>query len=227
MSTVKANGIDIYYEQVGSGAPLILLHGNSESSKIFKEQIEFFKDSYTVYALDSRGQGRSGRDERALSYELFASDVIAFMDALKIDKADIIGFSDGAIIGIILGFTYCERVGRLVLAGPNVVPDGNKRSTVRLIKLGYTVFKLSGMKNSAELMRLMLIEPQITTEQLNLIKAQSLVIGGDKDMIKSEHLRYIADSIPGAEFKIFPKTDHFTYKHKDFNDIAIKFLKGV
>jgi len=225
MSTVKVNGINIYYQKEGEGAPLILVHGNSESAKIFKAQIEFFKKYYTVYALDSRAQGKSGRDDKPLSYELFAEDVIAFMDVLKLDKADYIGFSDGAIIGIIAAFTEPERMGRMVLAGPNVSPLGNKRSTVSLIKLGYTVFKLIRNKNSAELMRLMLDQPNITTEQLNAIRSQALVIGGEKDMIKEEHLRYIANSIPECELVIFPKTNHFTYKHEDFNKLAFKFLK--
>jgi pimeloyl-ACP methyl ester carboxylesterase len=86
----------------GHGEPVILLHGGLVDSNYWGNQVPVLAKYYQVIVMDSRGHGRSSRDERPFGYELMASDVIGLMDYLKIQKAAIVGWSDGAIIGLVI-----------------------------------------------------------------------------------------------------------------------------
>src|SRR6476660_3310746 len=95
----NANGISIYYAMYGKGSPVILLHGGLVNSDWWGNQIPALRPHHTVIVMDSRGHGRTTRDARPYSYDLMADDVVALLDALKLQKADIVGWSDGAVIG--------------------------------------------------------------------------------------------------------------------------------
>jgi len=109
---VSANGISIYYAVYGQGSPVILLHGGLANSDYWGNQIKALAPHHTVIVMDSRGHGRSTRDSRPYGYDLMADDVVALMDALKVPKADIVGWSDGAILGLDLAMRHPDRVAR-------------------------------------------------------------------------------------------------------------------
>jgi pimeloyl-ACP methyl ester carboxylesterase len=97
---LKANGISIHYAIYGHGSPVILLHGGLANSDYWGHQVKALALRHRVIVMDSRGHGRTTRDARPYGYDLMADDVIALMDGLKIRKADIVGWSDGGIIGL-------------------------------------------------------------------------------------------------------------------------------
>src|SRR5262245_25419971 len=124
---VEHDDARIWYATYGSGSPVILLHGGLGHSGNWGYQVPaLVTGGYRAVVIDSRGHGRSTRDARPYSYELMASDVIAVMDALRIERASFVGWSDGACIALILAMKAPERVSGVYFFGCNMDPSGVK-----------------------------------------------------------------------------------------------------
>ena len=124
---VDSDGARIWYASYGNGAPVILLHGGLGNSGNWGYQVPALVEAgHQVIVIDSRGHGRSTRDDRLYTYELMASDVLAVMNRLKIEKAAVAGWSDGACIGMILGRTHPERISGVFFFACNMDPSGTK-----------------------------------------------------------------------------------------------------
>ena len=223
--------IEHHFIEKGQGRPLVLLHGNGENCDYFKGQIDAFAASFHVYALDTRGHGQTPRGSAPFTIRQFADDLLAFLDARGIDKADLLGFSDGGNIAMIFAMKYPERVGRLILDGANLDTKGVKRSVQAFIELGYRSAKCFAHKSekarrNAEMMGLMVNDPNVAPEELAQIKARTLVIAGTRDMIKEAHTRLIAASIPDAQL-VFIEGDHFIANKcpEAFNKAVLAFLR--
>lgn len=219
-----------FFIEKGQGEPLILLHGNGENCGYFKGQIDEFSKWYHVYALDTRGHGRTPRGSKPFTIRQFAEDLLGFMNEHEIGRAHLLGFSDGGNIAMIFALRHPERVNRLILNGANLNAEGVKRTTQIPIEIGYRIAKRfagksESAKTNAEMLGLMVNDPNVAPEELAGIQAKTLVIAGTDDMIRSGHTRLIADSIPGAEL-VFIKGDHFiAAKHPDeFNRAVLSFL---
>ncbi len=220
-----------FYVEKGQGEPLILLHGNGESCEYFKNQIELFSHFYHVYALDTRGHGKTPRGKRPFTIRQFAEDLLGFMDGHQIKKAHLLGFSDGGNIAMVFAIEYPDRVGRLVLNGANLNAKGVKPATQIPIEIGYRIARIFAAKSdkarlNAEMLGLMVHDPNVSVDKLSGIRARTLVIAGTRDMIKEKHTRLIAKSIPGAELA-FIKGDHFIADKnaEAFNEKVFEFLK--
>lgn len=205
--------VSLYYTEEGAGSPLILLHGNGGDGSYFKNQIEHFAGRYRVIALDTRGHGRSPRGEAPFTIRQFAEDLRAFMDEKHIEKADILGFSDGGNIALCFALKYPERVDRLILNGANLDPSGVKRSFQLPVELGYRFAsrfagKSPKARKNTEMMALMVNDPMIPEESLRSLQVETLVIAGTNDIIKQEHSEKIAALLPRARL-FFIKGDHF------------------
>ena len=223
--------INNYYIEKGEGFPLVLLHGNGENHEYFINQIEFFSSSYRVIALDTRGHGKTPRGEREFTIAQFADDLFDFFNEHKIQKAHILGFSDGANIAMKFALKYPELVGKLILNGGNLFPSGVKSSVQLPIEIGYRIAKASAAKSdkakrNAEMLGLMVNDPFIAPEDLKNIISETLVIAGTKDLIRKEHTALIADSISNSRLR-FVKGDHFVANknHVEFNAVVDEFLK--
>ncbi len=120
------NGVSIWYATFGSGSPIVLLHGGLANSNYWGHQVPVLAQKYRVIVMDSRGHGRSTRDARPYGYDLMASDVIGVMDHLGIAKAAIVGWSDGAILGLDIAMNHPDRVSRLFAFAANSDPSGVK-----------------------------------------------------------------------------------------------------
>lgn len=222
--------IQLNYVIMGDGKPLILLHGNGENHEYFVHQIEYFSENHKVIALDTRGHGKSPRGEKPFTIKQFAEDLHDFLLEKKITKADILGFSDGGNIALTFALKYPEFVDRLILNGANLFPAGVKRTVQIPIEIGYHIASLFAGKSekareNAEMLGLMVNEPNIAPQELESLKAKTLVIAGTRDMIREEHTRMIAEKIPGATL-IFIEGDHFiANKNPDeFNKVVEEFL---
>ena len=133
--------IALHYTEKGSGEPLILLHGNGEDSSYFVHQTEYFSKKSRVIAVDTRGHGKSPRGNAPFTIAQFAEDLKNFMDKHEIQKADILGFSDGGNIALTFSLKYPERVRKLVLNGANLNPGGVKPSVQLPVVLGYKIIR--------------------------------------------------------------------------------------
>jgi pimeloyl-ACP methyl ester carboxylesterase len=225
--------ISLYYQEKGNKEPFILLHGNGEDSSYFKHQIDYFSDRYRVIAIDTRGHGKSPRGTKPFTIEQFSHDLYDFMISHKISNAVILGFSDGANIAMKFAMNYPDKVKALILNGGNLNPKGVKRTTQIPIELGYRIargfaLKSSGAKKSAEMLGLMVNEPNIERTELSRITAPTLVICGRNDMIKESHTKEIAENIPGAKLSIM-KGSHFiaNKRYLAFNKEVESFLQTI
>lgn len=222
--------IELYYRQQGVGEPLILLHGNGENSADFQAQIKEFSKYFTVYALDTRGHGKTPRGSKPFTIRQFAQDLADFMDEHQIPRAHLLGFSDGGNIAIVFALQYPNRVLKLILNGANLDPKGMKRSVLWPIKIEYAFYKhLAKRRKSAilkaEMLGLMVNDPYIPVQDLAQIQHETLVIAGTNDMIQQQHTQSIANHITHAQLAIL-SGDHFiAYKQPEaFNQKVLDFL---
>lgn len=224
--------INHYYIEKGTGFPLILLHGNGEDCGYFVHQMEPFAKHFRVIAIDTRGHGQTPRGEASFSIRQFAEDLLDFMNLHQIEKAHILGFSDGGNIAMVFALMHPERVEKLILNGANLKASGVKRKVQIPIEIGYRIAKIFATKSpaarkNAEMLGLMVNDPNVKAEELSCIQNPTLVIAGEKDMIKDSHTRLIAKSIPGAMLSIIPGNHFIANKNPDtFNEAVLRFLLG-
>ena len=223
--------INHFYIEQGTGFPLILLHGNGEDCVYFARQMDSFSEHFHVIALDTRGHGQTPRGEAPFTIRQFAEDLLTFMDQHNIEKAHLLGFSDGGNIAMVFALAHPERVDKLILNGANLDASGVKRKIQIPIEIGYRIAKFFARKSpkakkNAEMLGLMVNDPNVKPEELSRIQNQTLVIAGDNDMIKDKHTRLIAKSIPHAELCII-HGDHFIANKNPeaFNEAVLRFLK--
>ena len=219
-----------HHIEQGEGFPLILLHGNGEDLSYFEHQMEPFAKHFRVIAIDTRGHGQTPRGNAPFTIRQFAEDLLGFMDQHRIEKAHILGFSDGGNIAMVFAMAHPERVEKLILDGANLDAAGVKRSIQIPIEIGYRIAKIFAgkspeAKKNAELLGLMVNDPNVKPEELARIQCPTLVIAGSKDMIKEGHTRLIARSIPGAQMVIIPGNHFVANKNPDaFNEAVLRFL---
>ncbi|MFT4004331.1 MAG: alpha/beta hydrolase [Lacrimispora sp.] len=155
---VSVNGETLFYKVSGNGPAILLVHGNGEDHRIFDETAELLESNYTVYAMDSRGHGKSSKTE-ALGYEAMAEDVAGFVRALNLERPAYCGFSDGGIIGLLAAIRHPDLFSKMVLCGANTCPQGLKGRWLKFFGL------LESLRHDPKLL-MMLREPRITTESL-------------------------------------------------------------
>lgn len=223
--------ISLSYQEQGKGEPIFLLHGNGEDGTYFVNQLSFFSDKYRVIAVDTRGHGKSPRGTAPFTMEQFAMDLKDLMDRLQIQKAVILGFSDGANIAMKFALKYPEKVKALILNGGNLNTKGVKRRIQIPIEIGYRFAKLFAGKSEEakahmEILGLMVHEPNIEPAALHTLQMPTLVIAGTRDMIKENHTKLIAGSIPNAKLSII-EGDHFIAQKRpqEFNREVEAFLR--
>jgi len=219
-----------FFIEKGKGDVIILLHGNGADSGYFKGQMDEFSKQYHVYALDTRGHGKTPRGDMPFTIRQFAEDLLGFMDRHQIAKAHLLGFSDGANTAMVFAIRHPERVDRLILNGANLNADGVKRSTQIPIEIGYRIAgcfakKSASAARNAEMLGLMVNEPNLSPSELAGIRTKTLVIAGTRDMIREDHTRLIANSISDAEL-VFVKGNHFiaNRRPREFNRAVLDFL---
>lgn len=210
---MEVNGVKLYYEVYGKGEPLLLLHGNNASMGSFNKQLKALSEHFTVVALDSRGQGKSTSNDTKITYELMAGDVNTFLENMNLKKVNILGWSDGGNIAVILGMEHPDKVNKMAIMG--TVLYNNESSvtaeTNKLIRKQVKEMDATGVSKTSmdyRLKILLLTEPNINPEALQKIQAPTLVMAGEHDVVKEKHTKLIADKIPKSKLLIFKGADH-------------------
>lgn len=226
-------GIKIYCEIYGSGKPLLMIHGNGGSIKSFQHNLPYFAARYQVIVADSRAQGKSKDSGDALTFEMMADDEAALLDALHIQSAYVIGWSDGGINALLLAMRHPEKVIKLAATGANLWPDASAFApgVWEKDKKHYDTDKdkprkTEKEKNDWKLFLLDWNEPHIALSDLHSIHCPSLIICGDHDLISIEHTVQIFQNIPEAALWVVPCSGHATLiEHTDdFNNVADDFF---
>jgi pimeloyl-ACP methyl ester carboxylesterase len=239
---VEHDGARIWYASHGSGAPVILLHGGLGHGGNWGYQVPvLIENGYRAVVIDSRGHGRSTRDERPYTYELMASDVLAVMDELKIDTAGFVGWSDGAVISLIVADKAPARVASVFFFACNMDPSGTKefkfgplvqrcfnRHVKDYAQLSPTPDQFDAFSEAVGLMQR--TQPNYSADDLAQIRVPVAIVHSEHDeFIKREHAEYLAHSIPDAEFIYLPEVSHFAplQRPDQFNAAMISFLRKV
>jgi pimeloyl-ACP methyl ester carboxylesterase len=237
-SNAAVNGIHIWYAVFGSASPVILVHGGLANSNYWGLQIPALAPHYEVIVLDSRGHGRSTRTTVPISYDLMSSDALALMDTLHVRKAALVGWSDGAIVGIDIAIHHPERLTKLFAFAANSDPSGVNevskspvvsafidRASREYQKLSPTPTQFKAFLDNVT--NMWATEPHFTDDQLRSIKVPIWIVDADHDeAIKREDTDHMAALIPGAGELILPRVSHFAFLQDpvQFNQALLHFL---
>lgn len=215
---IKLTNVSIAYEVFGKGKPLILLHGNMEDRHIFDPLIDSIKDTYKIYAVDSRNHGKSSK-HTVFSYDDMSQDLHEFITKLKIDKPSILGFSDGGIIALKLAIKAPHIISKLILCGVNYNTKG-------LIKKVYKAMHAKYKKDGSPYIRLMLNEPNIVKKDLKQIDHKTLITVGEFDVIKASHTQKLHQLLKNSELIILKGKNHNNYitNVDDLKDLIKDFI---
>lgn len=230
--TAKVNGIDLYYEDVGWGKPLIMLHGGFGDSDMWDPHSLMLRFQYRVIKIDSRGHGRSTDGSGPITYQLMASDVLALMDKLRISDAHFVGWSDGAVIAADIAANQPHRVDQLILFGAAF--GGNVYNPVfqtllnsenlfkDFIDLTYrAAYEAKNPKPQWKVFQdkmydlwttpcyLVSMNPANCLEPLGSINSPTLVVVGENEIISFAHTQDVVNAIPGAKLKVVPLAGHY------------------
>ncbi len=199
---IAVNGVELNYEVIGSGEPLIMVHGNSEDHTIFTEAAEVLKEHYTCYLVDTRSHGKSSKVKR-LHYQDMARDYMEFIKALNLQKVTFFGFSDGGILGLLVGMED-NLIDTLIVSGANTDPGSISDRMARIMKIIWFVTR-------NDKFRLMLNEPDIRAEDLQKIQCRTFVLAGSEDAVKRENTDFIAANIPNSTELILEGETHTSH----------------
>jgi len=235
------NGIRVWYAEFGRGEPVLLLHGGLANSNYWGNQVPALAESYRVIVVDSRGHGRSTHDEQPYGYDLMASDVLGLMDFLKLPKAAVVGWSDGAILGLDIAIHHPERLSKLFAFAANSDPSGVAniaQSTVFNAYIAraekeYQVLSPTPDQYKSfvdQISKMWETEPHFTAEQLRVITVPTWIVDADHDeAIKRENTEFMANEIPDAGLLLQPQVSHFSFLQdpRQFTDDVLHFMEHV
>ena len=226
--TARIHGHRIHYASSGNGPAMLLLHGGGDSGEhSFERQLDVFSAHHRIVAPDQVGQGRTPDVAGPLSYTAMMEDTAALLAKLKLKHVDVVGFSDGGILALMLSIRHPELVRRVVVSGVNIAPEGLNPEDLDDLRAN----QIPRPKTIDEkLAKLWLTSP--TDDELNLkllgqITQPTLVISGDRDAITLEHTLTIFHALPNAELCVLPGTDHATFSGRSdwLNPIINAFLE--
>ncbi|CAN1485356.1 MhpC Predicted hydrolases or acyltransferases (alpha/beta hydrolase superfamily) [Fimbriimonadaceae bacterium] len=239
---VESAEANVWAASWGEGPAVVLLHGGLGHSGNWGYQVPVLLESgYRVITIDTRGHGRSTMDERPLTYHLLAKDVLAVLDELNVDRAALVGWSDGACTALVLAQMHPGRVQGVFFFACNMDPSG----TIELTEFGPALQRCfarhqsdfaalspnpegwEALNDATGLMQK--TEPNFSAAELNAITARVTVVLGENDeFIKREHMEYLHRELPSSELIILPHVSHFApwQRPEAFNQTLLQFLKN-
>ena len=235
------NGIKIWYAVYGRGQAVVLLHGGLGNSNYWGDLAPVLARHYRVIVMDSRGHGRSTRDEQPFGYDLMASDVIGLMDYLNITKAAVVGWSDGAILGLHIAIHHPGRLTGLFAFAADSDPSGVKdvsqsptfnayisRAQKEYAKLSPTPDQFQSFLD--QITKMWNTQPHFTAEQLQHIDIPTWIVDADRDeAIERTNTEFMAAQIPNAGLLLQPQVSHFSFLQdpQQFNRDVLHFLEQL
>jgi pimeloyl-ACP methyl ester carboxylesterase len=239
--TATINGAALYYEEHGdpAGQPVLLLHGGLGNTEDFRNVAPVLvANGYRVVAMDCRGHGRSAWGDLPITYDQMAADAVGLLDELGIEKTDVVGWSDGAIISLSLAIHHPERLDRVVAYAANYNPEGNQFvESDQLPPFEYFIaayrrlapeparFEELTAVNDA----LYKVAPNYSDEEFKSITVPVLILdGAEEEFVKPDQPVHMAALIPGSTLVIIPGTGHFALWviPAVFNQIVLDYLAG-
>ena len=236
---VSVNGVRLWYAEFGHGQPVLLLHGGLANSDYWGNQVRALMGHYRVIVMDSRGHGRSSRDAQPFGYDLMAEDVVGLLDTLKIRRVALVGWSDGAIIGLDIAMHHPERLSKLFAFAANYDTQGvadiahSPVFTAFEARAGEEYAKLSPTPHDYQafltaITAMWANQPNWHEADFRSISVPTWIVDADHDeAITPDQPRTMASWIPDAGLLIQPDVSHFSFIQdpEQFNRDVEHFLK--
>jgi pimeloyl-ACP methyl ester carboxylesterase len=235
---VQLGAVKTWYDEHGSGDPLVLMHGGLVDARFFEPNLEALAERFHVYTPERRGHGHTGDVPGPISYQLMTDDTIAFLEAVVGRPADLVGHSDGAFVAMLVAMQRPELVKRLVLisGGFNksgeAVPDmeWNVDELAQFLGPAYGEVSPDGENHfkvvATKVGEMAAVEPNLRASDLSKVTQRSLVVFSDDDLMTLAHAVEMYDALPNAELAIVPGTSHFLTQEKPqlVNKLVLDFL---
>lgn len=240
MTYVDVNGVHTYYEEHGSGDPLLLLHGGLSSADDMGMQTPALAEHYRVILPERRAHGRTADVEGPITYDLMADDTVALMEALGTGPAHLVGWSDGGNVALLVAIKRADLVRKVVTMGSNFAGDGYEESFRKLAQPDsplVTMLRDEWVKHAPDgeehfpvvldkIMACWFESYDIPRDQLSGVAAPTLVMVGDDDIIRFDHTIDLYETIPDSQLAVIPGASHLAPVEKAelVNQLVLDFL---
>jgi pimeloyl-ACP methyl ester carboxylesterase len=236
---VNAGGVRTYYEVYGEGEPVVMLHGGLATAESWAMQVPALAERYRVYVPERRGHGRTPDVGGPITYEMMAADTAAFLDAVGTGAAHLVGWSDGAVVGMLVALRRPRLVRKLVVIGQYFNADGEVPEFRAMIDYwdsnlpeelheAYDLVSPDGPEHFPvvleKMMRMWREEPDIALSELAGVRAPALVMQGDDDIVEVEHSAALAATLADAQLAVLPGTSHMAPLEKP--DLVNRLILG-
>jgi pimeloyl-ACP methyl ester carboxylesterase len=235
---VQLGEVRTWYEVHGSGDPLVLMHGGLVDARFFEPNLGPLAERFRVYTPERRGHGHTPDVPGPISYQLMADDTIAFLEAVVREPADLVGHSDGAFVAMLVSMQRPELVHRLVMISGGFSKEGeaapdmewNVDEIAEFLAPAYGEVSPDGVEHFAvvatKIGEMAAREPYLEAAELAKVKARTLVVFADDDLVTMTHAVETYEALPNAELAVVPGTSHFLTQEKPHlvNQLVLDFL---
>jgi pimeloyl-ACP methyl ester carboxylesterase len=235
---VQLGEVKTWYEEHGSGRPLVLMHGGLVDARWFEPNLAPLAERFHVYIPERRGHGHTPDVSGPITYQLMAEDTIAFLETVVGEPADVVGHSDGAFTAMLVAMERPELVNRLVLISGgfnksgDAVPDAewDVDQIFEFLGPAYGEVSPDGIDHfkvvATKIGEMAAVEPTLQASELGRVPHRTLVMFSDDDLVTMAHVIETYDALPNAELAVVPGTSHFLTQEKPHlvNEIVLDFL---
>lgn len=237
-SYVQLGAVKTWFDEHGTGDPLVLMHGGLVDARFFAPNLDALAARFHVYTPERRGQGHTPDVDGPITYQIMADDTIAFLDSVVREPADLVGHSDGAVTAMLVAMRRPELVKRLVLisggfnksgeAMPNA--EWNVDQISEFLGPSYGEVSPDGIDHfkviATKIGEMAAVEPNLQASDLANVPQRTLVMFSDDDLMTMRHVVEMYDALPNAELAVVPGTSHFLTQEKPalVNAIVLDFL---
>ena len=217
----------LHYEVIGQGEPLIMLHGNSQTSRYFQGQVKDFAAHYQLFLLNTRDHGKSVNSQRELNFDLLSSDLAQLMLIENLPQANIVGFSDGANYALTFASQFPEKVAHLVLISPNLKMKHLKKIYTYPSLVFQKVLDHLPFHKKKRVLNLALTDLPVEPEMLAHVTSPVLVVGGSYDIVSLDRFHELTALFPQGQFALAERTGHSIprFRRKWLNNTILDFLQ--
>ena len=244
MTYVDVNGLPTWHEVQGDGPPVVLLHGAFAGAWSWAAQAPVLAGAgYRVHVPERRGHAHTRDVEGPLSYGVMADDTVAYLDGVVGGPAHLVGWSDGAVVGLLVAQRRPDLVDRLVLIGQYYNSSGRVTGgltdqltaggdqVLAFLRGGYDPVSPDGPGHFpvvyAKTMRMLATEPELDLGSLAAVGAPTLVLQGDRDEVTLEHGAAVAAALPKGRLAVLPGTHLLPVENPEVvNALLLWFLRG-
>lgn len=241
MTLIEVGGRPTWHEVTGSGPPLVLLHGGMAGASSFAAQTPFFADAgYRVLVPERRGHGHTPDVDEPMTYAAMAGDTITYLDQVVRGSTPLVGWSDGAVVALLIAMRRPDLVSRMVLIGQYYNSAGRVENGIAELIMAeprvkehlrrqYVLENPDGDFDAFfdRTTAMWASEPEIDLDEIAGVRAPTLVLQGDRDDVLLPHSAAVAATLPNGRLAVLPGTHLLPVESPALvNPLILSFLQG-